>query len=404
MSAPDLAFTNVDVTAASGFDPARLAAALDVLRRHAGDDPARHAFPGAVVAVSRHGRRAVLDSLGCTGQEGTATPMPADAVFDAASLTKVVVTTTALLRLFERGEISHDDPIGALIPELASAPVGQATIAQLMTHTSGLPWLPLYAGGSGWPAWLSAIADTPLVAPPGTRVEYSCPGFIILGRLVELVSGLGLAEFADREIFEPLGLHDTRFLPLARPIPPGYAERILATERRDVSVRGIALDAAVERQHDLREAWQARHVDGAATGVVHDENAAILGGVAGNAGMFTTAADLLSFGETYLAGGCRAGYRLLSPATIAAATRDWTGAPLNRGLGWQLSGASGVFGVVACPASYGHTGFTGQLLMVDPTCGVVVVLLSNRLRFTRANERILRVRRLFLNALFAAVR
>lgn len=213
---------------------------------------------------------------------------------------------------------------------------------------------------------------------------------------------MSLADFAARYVFEPLALDDTRFLPLARPIPPAYRHRILPTERRDASVRGRVVTAEIERRGEWVDAWRERHVNGAACGVVHDENAAFLGGIAGNAGVFTTASDLLAFGQMYLAGGRGRGARILSPASVEAATRDRTGRPLQRGLGWQISGEAGTFGVLAHPSAYGHTGFTGALLMVDRTREVVVVLLSNRLQFSRANERILRVRRLFLNALFAA--
>jgi CubicO group peptidase (beta-lactamase class C family) len=330
--------------------------------------------------------------------------MPTDAVFDAASVTKVVVTTTAVLLLVERGDISLDDRIGTYLPELADAPIGQATLAQLLTHTSGLSWLPLFAWGVGWSDWLCAIADTPLAVAPGSRVEYSCIGFILLGRLVEVVAGCSLSEFAAREIFAPLGLQETFFLPLSAPLPVGLASRLVMTERRDASVRGQMLEAAVERQGRFLEAWRARHLEGYARGVVHDENAACMGGVAGNAGLFTTATDLLSFGQMYLDRGRRGAAQFLSEATTVAATRDWTGGPLNRGLGWQLAGPAGTFGDLASPQAYGHTGFTGALLFIDPSCSVVVVLLTNRLQFGRSNERILRVRRLFLNSVLAAVR
>lgn len=388
----------------SDFDPQRLESALELLRRHAGNDPERHAFPGAVAVVAREGRVALSEAVGRMLIEPGAPAMRVDALFDAASVTKVVVTTTAVMQLVERGDISLDDHIGWYVPELADAPVGQATLAQLLTHTSGLPWIPLFAWGDSWSDWLRAIADIPLEAAPGTRVEYSCPGFILLGRLVELVSGSSLSDFAERRIFAPLGLHETRFLPLAKAIPDELAGRLVMTERRDASIRGEMLERAVERRGSLLQAWGARHHNGFAHGIVHDENAAFLGGVSGNAGLFTTARDLLAFGQVCLDGGRLGASQVLSGASIAAATRDWTGGPASRGLGWMLAGSAGTFGDLASPQAYGHTGFTGALLFIDPSCSVVAVLLTNRLQFGRSNERILRVRRLFLNSVLAAVR
>jgi serine-type D-Ala-D-Ala carboxypeptidase len=389
---------------ADGPERQRLEAALDVLRRGAGADAARHAFPGAVAAVAHRGRVVLREAIGAMSLEPGAPPMTTDAVFDAASLTKVVVTTTAVLRLVERGAVALDDTIGLHIPELAASPAGQVSVAQLLTHTSGVPWLPLYARGSTWSDYLEAVAEATLTADPGTRVAYSCTGFILLGRLVEVLSGEGLAAFAAREIFDPLEMSDARFLPLADPLPEAVAGRLVMTERREECARGRALAAAVACRDELWDAWRSKHAEGRARGIAHDENAAYLGGVAGNAGLFTTATDLLTFGQMYLDHGRHGSRRMLSEAAIATATRDWTPhLSEHRGLGWKISGPTGAFCDLASPRAYGHTGFTGAALLIDPDRNVVAVLMTNRLQLGRTNERILRVRRLFLNAVIAAL-
>ncbi len=377
----------------------RLEPLLEMLRGHTGPDPERHAFPGAVMAISRGGRRVVVEAIGTTTIDPESPAMPADAVFDAASVTKVVVTTTALLQLVEGGQVALDDRVDRFLPRLVGAPIGQVTLAQLLTHTSGLPYVPLFALGAGWDEWLEAIAETPLLGP-GERVIYSCPGFILLGRVVEVVAGEGLAEFAERRIFDPLGLDSTRYMPLSSPWPRPFEPRLVPTEQRDVSLRGRVVDAFLQHHTAYGAAWLARHEAGFARGVVHDENAAALGGVAGNAGLFTTASDLLAFGEMYLDGGAATG--VLSAASVAAATRDWTGQPERRGLGWLLGGPGSPFGDLTATDAYGHTGFTGQLLFIDPRRALVAVLLTNRLQFGRASERVLRVRRLFLDMVMAA--
>jgi CubicO group peptidase (beta-lactamase class C family) len=382
----------------------RLEPAVEVLRHSAGNDPDRHAFPGAVAGVAHRGRVVLCEAIGSCSAERGAPSMTTDAVFDAASLTKVVVTTTAVLRLVERGSVALDDAIAWHIPELTGTPAGRASVAQLLTHTAGVPWLPFYAEGVDWGGWLAAIAQTLPVVDPGTRVHYSCTGFILLGRLVEVATGEALAEFAAREIFTPLEMVDTQFLPLADPLPEGLVERLVATERRKDCNRGRALAAAMERRNELSAAWQARHPAGSARGVVHDENAAWLGGSAGNAGLFTTATDLLAFGQMYLDHGRHGPSPFLSDAAIETATRDWTpNLGEHRGLGWKISGPEGALCDLASPAAYGHTGFTGAALLIDPERDAVAVLLTNRLQFGRTNERILRVRRLFLNAVLAAV-
>ncbi|MGD0863093.1 MAG: serine hydrolase domain-containing protein [Candidatus Limnocylindrales bacterium] len=373
--------------------------ALGVLRQNVGCDPARHAFPGAVVAVGHRGGAIRCEAMGTISGEPCSPQMTTSAIFDVASLTKVVVTTTAVLLLLQQGELSLRDPLDSFFPELASAPVGKATIAHLLTHTSGLPWIPFYALGNGWEEWTEAIAETPLVAEPGTRVDYSCTGFILLGRIIEIVAGTPLALFARDRIFGPLSLADSGYLPFTEPIPDGVSERLVMTERRESDSRGRMLEAAVRIQGTWLNEWSKRHPGGIARGAVDDENAAYMGGVAGNAGLFTTSRDLVCFGLMLLNRGRYDGGEFLSKSAIDVAVSNAT-AGLNdrRGLGWALSGSMSFCCDLASPDAYGHTGFTGAALLIDPRLDLVVAILTNRLQFGRQNERGLRVRRLFLNA------
>ncbi len=384
---------------ALGFDRA-----LAVLRDDCGTDRARHAYTGAVAAVSIGGRVVLSEAVGRMWADADAPTMNERAIFDVASLTKVMVTTTAVLMLVERGALSLDDRVDAHLPALASAPIGAASIAQLLTHTSGAAWLPLYAHRPERQALLDAIGRAPLGAAPGTSVEYSCTNFILLAWIVERISGLDLADVARRWIFEPLALRDARYLPLATPIPGGVADRLVPTERRADCDRGRELAVAFSGRDDVADAWRERHPRGLARGVAHDENAAWLGGVAGNAGVFASAADVLAFGGMCLAGGRRDGIRVLSRASIDASRRDRTSwADEHRGLGWKLNGPNGSLCDLASPTAYGHTGFTGAALLVDPDRDLVAVLLAARLPLGRENDRIVRTRRLFFNAVVAAL-
>jgi CubicO group peptidase (beta-lactamase class C family) len=325
------------------------------------------------------------------------------AEFDAASLTKVVVTTTALLLLLQEGEVSLSDPIGLFVPELAPAPIGAATVGQLLAHTSGLPWIPFYSLGTGWDDWTEAVAHTPLVAAPGTRVEYSCTGFILLGRLVEVITGTPLASFARDRIFGPLRMTDSTYLPFNESIPDSISDRLVMTEQRNSDSRGRMLEAAMQVRGTWLNEWSIRHPNGVARGAVHDENAAYLGGVAGNAGLFTTARDLASFGLMLLNDGLHEGDQFLSKAAINIAVSTATpGMGDRRGLGWVLSQSPSFCCDLASRHAFGHTGFTGGALLIDPKLDLVVSILTNRLQFGRQNERALRVRRLFLNTVVAA--
>lgn len=387
--------------------------AIDVVRDWCGQDPRRYAYPGAVVMVVKDGQVVVKQALGkasvyLVGSEFAASgEMRTDHVFDVASVTKVAVTTTALLMLADAGLVCLSDPLAIFFPQLRGLALGDVCLWHLLTHTGGFDGSSmLFEEAEHDLDPVSAVSKVALRWAPGTHVQYSCLGFILLGRVVERVAGERLDDFARENIFVPLRMSDTSFLPLDRPLPPRFRGRIVPSEPRSSTDRGRSLSAAFERRRLYLEEWASRHMEGdIPCGVVHDENAAWLGGVAGNAGLFSTAEDLVKLGQMYLCEGTLDGARVLSPAWVRVATRNWT-APLccgeNRGLGWQLPSRDSPFGDLAPEACFGHTGFTGTGLWIDAEHRMVAVLLTNRLQFTRSNELILRVRRLFLNSLFAA--
>ena len=304
-------------------------------------------------------------------------PVREDTLFDMASCSKVIGTTTAALILLDRGEVRLDDPVSLFIPEWQGEGKDRVRLRHLLTHTSGLPaWKDLYSQGQGPEEVVSQICAMPLEYETGKRVVYSCLGFILLGEITRRVTGLRLDQFLSEEVFGPLGMTDTMYCP-----PESLRERIAATERKPGT-------------------------DEVLIGVVHDENARAMGGVSGNAGLFSTARDVGRFCRMYLQGGSLEGVRVLSPAVIEAATRSYTpGLEEERGLGWLIRG-DGVFssaGDLMSPRAYGHTGFTGTSLWIDPERDLYVVLLTNRVHPSRENNHHLRLRPLVANAAVAAV-
>jgi CubicO group peptidase (beta-lactamase class C family) len=335
--------------------------------------------PGAVLAAGvRTADPALLHVAGHAQRDAVATrPMTADTVFDLASLTKVAATLPIVLRLAGRGEIDLDQPVDRYLPRFAGpGGVGEAggasgagkdavTVRQLLLHTSGLPGVRRYYQELHDPAEILAAAFAePLVAPPGTVFCYSDVGFINLGELAAAVTGAGLDELVQDFVCGPLGMTATRYLP-----PAGWSGRIAATEL----VGGVAK-----------------------VGVVHDENAELLGGVAGHAGLFGTAADLARYAAAW-AGNADAGALSLAGdgqargplwGMRAEALRCQTeGLGGRRGLGWGLRGDAYDNMGDGWPASgAGHTGFTGTCLSIDPSSGLWAVLLTNAVHFGRGPE------------------
>ncbi len=305
--------------------------------------------PGAVLWLERngvayhkaYGRRSIVPSY---------EPMTEDTIFDAASLTKVLATTPAVMALIERRRIALDAPVQTYIPEFAGNGKEAITIRQLLTHTSGLrPDIDTRPRWSGYATAIErACAEKPM-NPPGVVFRYSDINFFVLGEVVRRVSGERLNEFVAREIYRPLKMLDTRFLP-----PVALSARVAPTEMTDGQM--------------LR-------------GTVHDPTARYMGGVAGHAGLFTTAADLARYARMLLNGGELDGVRVLRAETVKLMTsvQSPDAVPARRGLGWDIdSGYSRPRGKIFPLGSYGHTGFTGTSLWIDPFSRTFWILLSNR--------------------------
>jgi uncharacterized protein YbbC (DUF1343 family)/CubicO group peptidase (beta-lactamase class C family) len=307
-------------------------------------------LPGAVVLIGRGDEVVYQKAIGNRAVEPSVEPMTADTIFDLASLTKVVATTTSVMQLMEEGHVRLTDRVSAFIPGFERHDKTGITVRHLLTHTSGLrPDLDLAETWSGYDKGIELAIDEVPASPPGERFVYSDTNFLLLGEIVRRVSGMPLDEYAAKHIFTPLGMKDTGFRPAASLLP-----RIAPTEKVDGQM--------------LR-------------GVVHDPTARRMGGVAGHAGLFSTAADLSIFCRMLLDGGIYHGGRILAPLTVAKMTSPVTGSgdPNVRGLGWDIdSSYSSNRGELLPVGSYGHTGFTGTSLWIDPLTREFVVFLSNR--------------------------
>ena len=327
----------------------------------------RHELPGAVVLVGRGDTVVYRHAFGQRAVQPTPEPMTDDTIFDVASLTKVVATTTSIMQLVEAGRIRLNDPVARYIPEFARYGKDAITVRQVMTHTSGLrPDLELDVEFSGADeAIRRAIEEVP-TAPPDERMIYSDINYFLLGDIVRRVSGERLDRYAKAHIFDLLGMKDTTFLP-----PDALRPRIAPTERcrqREWPCPPTGLAADGQAIPFLR-------------GVVHDPTARRMDGVAGHAGLFSTAVDLSRFCRMLLNGGTLDGARILAPATIARMIAPSTPAGMRdvRGLGWDIdSSFSSNRGELFPIGSFGHTGFTGTSLWIDPQSKVYVVFLSNR--------------------------
>lgn len=277
-------------------------------------------------------------------------PMSEDTIFDLASLTKVVACTPAAMLLVERGQLNLDAPVATYIPEFIGGGKEAVTVRQLMLHTSGLRGdIETQTDWHGQPAAIQKACQEKLLTPPGTTFRYSDINFFLLGEIVQRISKTPLEEFVAREIYQPLGMVDTGYRP-----PDSKLDRIAPTE----VVNG--------------KPWR---------GVVHDPTARHMGGVAGHAGLFSTAADLARYARMLLNQGELDGVRIFKPETVALMTRVQTPASLGirRGLGWDIdSGYSGLRGKIFPLGSYGHTGWTGTSIWIDPFSQSFVIFLSNR--------------------------
>ncbi|HEX8709592.1 MAG TPA: exo-beta-N-acetylmuramidase NamZ domain-containing protein [Pyrinomonadaceae bacterium] len=326
----------------------------------------QHETPGAVVLVGRRGRIVWRKAYGSRAILPQREAMTTDTIFDLASLTKIVATATSILILVERGQLRLSDPLIRYLPELKGEGVEQITIEQLLTHRSGYgPDFILKEQWSGYDEAIKRLYVEPLRYPPGNGFIYSDISYIALGEVVRRISGQQLDEFARKNIFEPLGMRETMFRP-----PPALTPRIAPTETRRATSTHLG-----GRPSNLPadERWLR--------GEVHDPTSFRMGGVAGHAGLFSTADDLAVYCQMILNGGEYGGVRILSPMTVAAMTRPRAVAEDGsaRGIGWDIATSfSTNRGDLFPLGSFGHTGFTGTSLWIDPATRTFVVFLSNR--------------------------
>jgi beta-glucosidase-like glycosyl hydrolase/CubicO group peptidase (beta-lactamase class C family) len=321
------------------------------------------AFPGAVIAVGKNGALAHLRAFGRLSYDGGAPAATVDTIYDVASLTKVVVTTTMAMILVDEGKLDLTKPVSAFIPGFKGEGKDKVTVRHLLTHSSGLDWWgALYQELQGHDAYLSRVQSMDLVYEPGTKSLYSDLGVLLLGEVLERVAGESLDAFARRRIFDPLGMKETLFRPGRE-----LLARIAPTER---------------------DPWRGRVL----RGEVHDENAFALGGVAPHAGLFSTAGDLARFAQMLLNGGVYEHHRIVSRETVERFTKR-AGIPASsRALGWDTPSEGSSAGSLFSSRSFGHTGFTGTSLWIDPERRLFVVLLTNRVHPTRENDAIRKVR------------
>jgi CubicO group peptidase (beta-lactamase class C family) len=347
-----------------------LTARLDSLARAAVAD---RAASGIAVAVGRHGRLVHLRGYGTVDWAPGSPAVTDSTLFDLASLTKVVATTTAAMLLEEEGRLSLDQRVAYFVPAIRDTAKEGITVRQVLTHRGGFEaFAPLYRTIRGREAYLREIDLRPLRSAPGTATVYSDWDLILAQAVIERITHEPLDAFAARRIFGPLGMRDTRFRP-----DPSLRPRIAATEVD--SARGGLI-------------W----------GEVHDPNAWAMGGVAGHAGLFGSARDLAVFAQLLLNGGEYAGVRLLRPQTVAR----WTapqGAGSSRAIGWDTPSGQSSAGRFFGPRSFGHTGYTGTSLWVDPEKGLFVVLLTNRVNPTSQNQKHVALRRAVADAVQQAI-
>ena len=313
-------------------------------------------YPGASVVVGRRGAAVWEKGFGHLGWNPSDPRVTANTIYDVASLTKVVGTTTAVMLLYDDEKIQLDEPVKTYLPEFAGGNKDLVTVRMLLEHRSGLP-----AGRELWRVASSpadarrAVLETPLSFNPGRYEEYSDLGADVLGFIVERVSGESLDSFLDQRVFKPLNMTETSFRPSAF-----VRSRIAPTELNP------------PRGYPLR-------------GEVHDENAYALGGIAGHAGIFSTAADLSVFAQMMLNGGEYQGTRLIKESTVSLFTKN-TMSRGTRALGWDTCGHQGSCGKYLSENAFGHTGFTGTSLWIDHDRDMFVILLTNRVHAARARR------------------
>lgn len=329
--------------------------------------------PAIVCLVGRHGKIVYRNTLGRMTYSDDALPAEMNSIFDMASVTKVVVTTTLSMIYYDRGLLDLDAKLGKYLPEAKNG--DRVTIRQLMTHTAGfVAWEKFYLKYTNREKMLSDIFQKDLIYEPGTATTYSDLGIITLTAVLEEIGGMPLDELAKQEIFDPLSMKDSMYNP-----PSELIERIVPTED---------------------DPWRGRVVHGE----VHDENTVVLGGVSGHAGLFSTAEDLALFCQMYLNKGVYGGVRFFSEETLKLfTTRQDVDAESSRALGWDTPSGRNSAGSLLSKSSFGHTGFTGTMLWIDPENNMFIILLTNRVHPTRENSKMGPFRRLVNNTVAESI-
>ena len=355
-----------------GMDP-KLGAMLDSI---ANGVIARGIASGVAIGVGRYSRLVHLRGYGTTDWAAGSEAVTDSSLFDIASLTKVIATTTAAMMLEEEGQLDLERPVHLYVPELKAKDKATITPRMLLTHSAGFEaGAPLYRKARGLAEYLRTIDRRPLEYKPGTGSTYSDWDMVVLQAVIERIVKAPLDSIAARRVFQPLGMRDTRFTP-------------------------DTADARLRRRIVATDIDSAR--GGLLRGTVSDQNAWALGGVAGQAGLFSSARDLAVFAQMMLNGGAYAGARIVRPGTVAR----WTARQAttsSRALGWDTPAPEASSGHYFSPRSFGHTGYTGTSLWLDPERGVFVVLLMNRISSRGSGDGYLEVRRAVSDAVQAAI-
>lgn len=366
--APTIAGAQAATIPVANAAPAALADRVGFVMNRALTDSA---FPGAIAVVGNHRGILLERSVGHLDAADSTAPT-LHTLWDLASLTKVVALTSVMMQLVELRRVKLDAPVRRYIPEFTGRWKNRVTVRHLLTHTSGLPsWRPLYKEASSPADALALAIATPLDTSPGAQMVYSDLGAIILGEIVHRVTKTPLDGYATNHIFAPLSMNETFYRP-------------------DTSLRARIAPTELDP-------WRQRHL----RGEVHDENAYALGGVSGHAGLFSSAADLARLAQAYLNGGTLDGHRIWSKHTIELFTRIQTPKLSHRALGWETADGANSGGRFMSPHAFGHTGFTGTSIWIDPANDVFVILLSNRVNPTRENRRISSVRTALADSVMA---
>ncbi|TWT13306.1 serine hydrolase [Planomicrobium sp. CPCC 101079] len=332
----------------------------------------RQVTPGAAIRINYKGKSIVNEALGTNSSGSDRVELTTRHIFDMASLTKVMVTLPLVLQLLESGAVYLHDRVSTFFPEFAVHGKETIRIQHLLSHSSGLPSHRHYFEQKLTVQEIySAICDEQLAYEPGTRVEYSDLGFILLMGIIEKVTGQSIEECAQQRLFGPMGMHDTKYR-------PNYERHCIAPTE-----------------------W-SKHLQEHKYGIVHDENTESMGGISGHAGLFSTLEDAAVFTDMLENDGLHGEKRILHPLWLKKSCENFT--PFSdefRGLGWQLKDEGpSPMGDLMSPLAYGHTGFTGTSFYIDPAAEISVILLTNRVYFGR-QDAIIRLRPRLHNIIMA---